>query len=314
MRIIFFGTPHFAAKILDYLIDQSANIVAVVTKPDKPIKRSREPQPSPVKVLAREKLSSIPLFQPLKASHEEFAQQLKAFEADIFVVAAYSEIFKENLLKMPLGDCINVHASLLPKYRGAAPIQRAIMEGETETGVTIMSMVARLDAGGMLKQVKTPIPFEMTAGELTDKLAEIGGKALWEVILAYQNNAVHPLQQNDAEATYAAKLKDEDGLLIWSHDALSLHNQVRGVTPNPGAWIWVFHKGVKKRVRIGKALYQKKEHQALPGTILPSTQSELIIACGKDALLLKELQMEGKKMLPISDFLRGISKKELSFP
>ncbi len=312
LRIVFFGTPSFAATILDFLISKNANIVAVVTKPDKPYKRSSALKAPPVKELILQKAPEIPLFQPLKAGSEDFATTLKSFDADFFCVAAYSEIFKDNLLQMPRIACLNVHASILPKYRGAAPIARAIMAGEKESGVTIISMARQLDAGGMLKISKTPISDEMTAGELMEKLAELGSLALWEVICAYARGEVQLLEQNSLEANYASKLTDEDGLIHWENEALSLHNQIRGVTPNPGAWVYLLHKGVKKRVRIGRAKIEKGV-QGDPGSILSSSGDSLIIACGKEGLSLLEVQLEGKKMMPIADFLRGISKKDLTF-
>src|SRR6185503_7071500 len=177
-RAIFFGTPLFAATVLEYLATKPIDIVAVVTNPDKPVKRSKQPLPSPVKMKAEE--LQIPVYQPERASSDKFVEVLRGLQADLFLVVAYSEIFKENFLAVPPLGCINVHASLLPKYRGAAPIQRAIWEGELESGVSIMKIAQKMDTGGVYKKVAVPISEVMTAGELSERLAERGGEALWE--------------------------------------------------------------------------------------------------------------------------------------
>ncbi len=210
LRIVYFGTPQFSATVLDFLLKQKVQIVACVTKPDKPQKRSKAPVPSPVKVVAES--HHIPLLQPLKASDPEFAEkELRPLNADLFIVVAYSEILKENLLAMPRLGCINVHASLLPKYRGAAPIQRCIMAGDKESGVTIMAMQIKLDAGGMLKVAKTKIDDEMTAGELSTILSHIGSEALWEVIQKVENGQILPEPQDSSKVTQAPKLTSDEG-------------------------------------------------------------------------------------------------------
>src|ERR1700733_11440692 len=180
LRIVVFGTPQFAKTILEYLLDKDVEIAAVVTRPDKPRGRSNQPAPSPVKVLALSK--QLPLFQPAKASDPEFSAFLKTLRADFFVVAAYAEILKQDILEIPRLGCINVHGSILPKLRGAAPVQRAIMAGETESGVTIMKMALQMDAGDILDVRKTSIPLEMNAGELMAALANLGKVALWEIL------------------------------------------------------------------------------------------------------------------------------------
>lgn len=312
LKIVFFGTPKLAATILDYLISHHANIVAVVTKPDKPIKRSNKPVPSPVKDLILQKNLSIPILQPEKASAPEFVNLLKNFHADLFIVAAYSEIFKNNLLELPKYGCINVHPSLLPKYRGAAPIPRAIMNGDKETGVAIMKMAAKLDAGAILKSVKTPIDEEINTQELSERLANLGAEALWEVIQAFEKGEVYAIEQNDQQSSYAAKLTPEDGYINWDNAAAKIHCQIRGVTPKPGAWCWITHKGIKKRFLIKKACLVKVQ-RAFPGSILDSSPNTLLVACRSDALSLLEVQMEGKKTMSIDEFLRGIAKKDLLF-
>jgi methionyl-tRNA formyltransferase len=308
LRIIFFGTPKFSATVLNFLVEKKANILAVVTKPDRPKGRSGKPQPPPVKEVAQ--LHRIPVYQPLKASDPEFASILNDLKPDFFVVVAYSEIFKENLLKLPKLACLNVHASLLPKYRGAAPIQRAIMNGERETGVTIMSMARELDTGNMLAIAKTEIKEDMTTGELSQILSEIGAIALWDVIQQYEKGDVVSIPQNDAEATYAKKITPEDARVRWDLSAKMIHDQIRAVTPNPGAWCWIEYKGERKRLLIKRARCHDFP-SGEPSKLL--LKPGLFIGCGKGSLELIEVQLEGKKTLPISEFLRGISKDALHF-
>lgn len=308
MKIVYFGTPLFSATILRYLLERQETVIAVVTKPDKPKGRSGEPQPSAVKTLAQS--CGLPVYQPLKASHPEFADFLKSLGADVFLVVAYSEIFKENLLQMPPLGCINVHASILPKYRGAAPIQRCVMAGEKESGVTIMSMAKELDAGDVLAITKTPIPEDMTAGELSDTLSHLGAKALWEVLQGLKKGKVTKLAQNSSEATFAPKLTIQDGEIHWENPSDTVYNRIRGVTPKPGAWCWVEIKGEKKRLLIKKAR-REPSFSAPPGMLVDGPG--LLIACQVGAISLLELQVEGKKALAVADFLRGISKAQLNF-
>ena len=246
LRIVYFGTPQFSATVLEFLLKQKVQIVACVTKPDKPQKRSKTPIPSPVKVVAES--HRLPLLQPLKASDPEFAEkELRPLNADLFIVVAYSEILKENLLAMPRLGCINVHASLLPKYRGAAPIQRCIMAGDKESGVTIMAMQIKLDAGGMLKVAKTKIDDEMTAGDLSTILSHIGAEALWEVIQKVEKGQIQPEPQDSSKVTQAPKLTSDEGAIDWTQPAETVHNHIRGVTPKPGGWCWIYCRGKKKR-------------------------------------------------------------------
>lgn len=291
MRIVFFGTPRFARIILEFLLTQKCEIVAVVTRPDKPSGRSLKSIYSPVKSLAIQR--DIPLYQPSKASDPSFADQLKSFNADFFVVAAYAEILKENILNLPKIACVNIHGSLLPKYRGAAPVQRSIIAGEKESGITIMKMAAQLDAGGILATRKTSIPIDMNSAELMDLLADLSKAALWETLEGLEKGIVHPIPQDESQVSYAKKLSPQEAQIDWTHNAESIHNQVRGFNPNPGAWCWVEIKKEKKRLLIKKTIPDNK--QGLPGEILPSHKSELIVGCGQGSLRLLEIQLEGKK-------------------
>lgn len=306
-RVVFFGTPRFAATILSYLLEQGVNIVACVTKPDKPQGRSSTLVSPPVKKIALE--HNLPLFQPLKASTPEFAEEMRRFQPDLFVVVAYSEIFREILLTLPPLGCINVHASLLPKYRGAAPIQRAVMAGERETGVTIMRMVKELDAGEMYAVGKMAIGPEMTSGEVFEELAKVGGVELLKVVKRFEEGEVAGVAQDHSQATFAPKVTPQEGEIDWNRSAQELHNHIRGVTPKPGAWCWVEVKGERKRLAVKKACISNLNGR--PGVILDGPG--LIIACREGALSLLEVQLEGKKSLSTSEFLRGISKNNLSF-
>jgi len=310
MRVVFFGTPKFAADILKYLLEKNVEIIAVITRPDKPKGRSKTASPSPVKELADG--HSIPVYQPQKTSDPEFIPVLKALQADLFIVAAFAEILKTNVLELPRIGCINVHGSILPAYRGAAPIQRAVMAGEKESGVTIMKMALELDAGDILSIAKTPITEDMTSGELTDKLAELGSEALWEVVQKLEKGEIPSIAQDSTKATYAKKLKHEDGEISWSRPFEEVYNHIRGVTPKPGAWVWVEVKGEKKRLVIRKA---RKEFniQGKPGEIVSKSPYELVIACQNGGIRLLEIQLEGKKAMPSDAFLRGISLDKLKF-
>jgi methionyl-tRNA formyltransferase len=310
LRIVFFGTPHFASTILHYLVDQGAEVGAVVTRPDKPRGRSSTPAYSPVKEFALS--HNLPLYQPNKASEPSFAEFLKTVESDFFIVAAFAEILKENILEIPRFGCLNVHGSILPKYRGAAPVQRAIMAGETETGVTIMKMALEMDTGDILAIRKTEISSEMTAGELMNLLADLGKVALWDVMQKMVQGKITPIKQDPSLASYAKKIKPEDSLIDWSLPAETVHNKIRGVTPNPGAWCWVEIKGEKKRLLVKKTLPYPTA--ALPAGEIDRTHSfELVVGCGQGSLKLLEVQLEGKKTLPSDTFLRGIPLDNISF-
>ena len=309
MKIVFFGTPEFAAKVLDALLRHQFNIAAVVTKPDRPKGRSGVPVPGPVKSLAL--LNRIPLYQPEIVSAPEFSPILQAYDADVFVVVAFGEIIKQHLLDMPKSGCINVHASLLPKYRGAAPIQRCIIDGEKESGVTIMHMVKKMDAGDMIETVTVPIGPEMTFGELEDELCAKGTDLLIKVLRDFQEGRINRVPQDHSKATLAPKIELEDCQILWTADAQSIHNLVRGVNPHPVAWCLVEARGQAKRLKVLKTKVMAGI-SGTPGSIL-SAGKELIVACGKDALKLVEIQLEGKKPMPAEEFLRGFTIDNLKF-
>lgn len=310
MNIVFFGTPKISADVLTFLLEHGIQVSAIVTKPDKAHGRTATPQPSPVKVVGVSR--GIPVHQPEKASAIEFAEILRSYQADLFVVVAYGEIIKQHLLDMPRLGCINVHVSLLPKYRGAAPIERAIIEGEKETGVTIMYMVKKLDAGDIISTSKVPIDENITAGELTEKLGQVGSKTLLDVIHCLEKGIVNRISQEESQATYASKIELEDCEVNWSLPAEKIHNLIRGVNPEPGAWCYVEVKGQKKRLKLIRSK-MVKELSGLPGSILQFGKEGIVIACGNQAVGLLELQLEGKKVMPAEQFVRGMQKEAIHF-
>lgn len=312
MKIVFFGTPDFAANVLKYLLDHHLDIVAVVTKPDRPKGRSGQPIPTPVKQVVEAHNQPIPLFQPEIVSTPDFANQLAQFQADLFVVVAYGEILKQFLLDLPPKGCINLHASLLPKYRGAAPIQRCIIEGEKESGVTIMHMVKKMDAGDMIAKVVIPIGDNMTAGELEAELCQKGSVLLLNVINSIAQQTASRTPQNHDLATLAPKIELEECELDWNKSAQELHNLARGATPEPGAWCYVWHKGEKKRLKI-QATRLIANKTGTPGEIIGYGKEGLIIASGEQALEILQLQLEGKKSMTSTQFMQGIPKEQLKF-
>lgn len=311
MKVVFFGTPQFSADVLSYLLEHHVEIVAVVTRTDKPKGRTGHPVPTAVKKLVLEKAPSIPIFQPEKVSSPEFTDVLPAFDADLFVVVAYGEIVKQHILDMPKMGCINLHTSLLPKYRGAAPIQRCIINGESETGVSIMYMVKKMDAGDIIESVKVPIGPNDMFGNVEKKLCEKGAELLLRVIQDFEKNGVTAEPQEESLVTFAPKIELEDCEIDWSLPAQKIHNLVRGVNPYPGAWCYVEVKGSKKRLKI-KASRVDEDNKGAPGEILSCDSHGMIVGCGENALRITELQLEGKKPMSPDDLLRGTTFSMIS--
>lgn len=309
MRIVFFGTPAFAADLLHFLVKQGEEIVAVVTKPDKPQGRSKHPVPSAVKEAAL--ALNLPLHQPVRCSHIDFAPTLAAYEADLFLVVAYGEIIKDHLLNMPPLGCINVHASLLPAYRGAAPMQRALMAGEPYSGVTIMDMVREMDAGDMLDTARVEIPLDMDCSALELALRAASKAPLLSILKRLKHKEPITRQKQDSsQVTFAAKVEREDCCVNWNLPALTLHNLIRGANPEPGAWASIYFNeaAVKKELKIWKSWPHDEvppELEKEPGKWIRTNQGTLLIACGDGALELLEVQPEGKKRMRVQDWLRG---------
>jgi methionyl-tRNA formyltransferase len=304
MKIVFFGTSSFAARVLARLIENNYKVSAVVTRPDRLKGRHLHPSPPPVKETLQQIRPDIPVFQPEKASALEFASTLKQFQADLFVVVAYGEIIKQNLLEMPKLGCINIHASLLPKFRGAAPIQRCLMNGEKETGITIIEMSPQMDAGDILAIESIPIPAEMTFGELEPKLCDLSVKLLFEVIRQYEEKKVVKRPQDHSLVTFAPKMTPEEELIDWNKPAEVLHNQIRALSPHPSAWCPIQIGPDKKRLKIKRA--QIIQGSGTPGSILVFGKEGWAVACGTGALRLIEVQLEGKKAMSAEECIRGI--------
>ena len=311
MKIVYFGTPHFAANVLDHLIKNGIEVVAIVTKPDKPRGRSHTPVCCSVKDLAKKFYPTIPLYQPLKASSAGFVEQLRLLEADLFVVVAYGEILRQNVLELPKKGCINLHASLLPKYRGAAPIQWALLEGAKETGISVIEMGLRMDAGDLLFQEKINLSEETNCAELEEALCFIGKKALVSVLKDFDFFCSQKTAQIEKEATYVQKIHPEMAKIDWRVSASTIHNQVRAFSPRPGAWTFIHLNGALKRFKILKS--EIVEQKGTPGTSLSFSKKKWVVACGDQALSLLRVQLEGKKPLSIEAFLLGATRR-FDFP
>lgn len=299
LRIIFMGTPDFAAATLKALIDGPDEVVAVVTQPDRAKGRGKKLTPPPTKILAE--AAGIPVLQPTKIKTEDFRNGLLSYQPDLMVVTAYGRILPKALLELPPLGCINVHGSLLPKYRGAAPIQWAVINGEAETGVTIIQMDAGMDTGDMLLRVKIAISLDETAGSLFDKLADLGSATLLTAIQGLQEGTIIPIPQDHSLATVAPMLKKDDGLIDWHKDAQEIERLIRGLDPWPSAFC--FLNG--KRLRLFKPEVLHQDSNQPPGTVLQADKRGVLVACGRNTLLTKEIQPAGKKRMAVESFLCG---------
>lgn len=297
LRTVFMGTPDFALDTLHGLIDIGLDLIGVYTQPDRPKGRGKKLAAPPIKELALQQ--SIPVFQPARLRAPEAVAELQALAPDLIVVVAYGQILPQTVLDIPRFGCINVHASLLPKYRGAAPINKAVVDGETETGVTTMQMDVGLDTGDMLIKKMLAIGPDETAGELHDRLARVGREAMDETIVRLLDGSLVAEKQDEALTCYAPMMKKEDGLVDWSRAASEIHNQVRGLAPWPGAYTFLDGATLK----IGGTVLSAGAGE--PGTVLSADSSGVVIACGEGAVRITELQLPGKKRLAAADFLRG---------
>lgn len=307
-RIVFMGTAQFSRQILACLLESDHEILAVVSQPDKAQGRSRSKlQKTAVKSFLEEKGSEIPLFQPEKASSKEFIEQIKAMAPDFLVVAAYGQILKQELLDTAKIAPVNVHTSLLPKYRGAAPISQAILNGDTETGVSIMKMVLAMDAGPIYKQKSCPIAPNMNAQELEEELARLSGPVLLEVLESLVNKKIEPQEQDESRVSLAPKISAQTAEIAWENAAQVIHNQVRAMAPEPSAWCWVKIRGEEKRLKIHATELPKVEEpvDATPKTILSWGKQGLIVATGKGALKLTQIQPPGKATMDSKSFCNG---------
>ena len=320
MKIIFMGTPDFARSALEKIIEAGHEVVLVVTQPDKPKGRSGELQISEVKACALE--HNIPVFQPVKIKDSANVLHLSSFEADIYVVAAFGQILSQEILNLPRFGCVNIHASLLPEYRGAAPIQQAIIDGKKTTGVTIMQMAAGMDTGDILLQREIRISDDDTGGSLFDKLSKLGADLIVEALPKIEKGELKPVPQDDELATKCGKLSKDMGRIDFGDDAEVIRDLVRGLNPWPSAYayldgrmlkIWnakvlnsvdfaaLTHSFSPEDAAKAKELIGKRAY----GSVLAVTKDSFVVLCGEDYLKITELQLEGKKRMDVKSFLLG---------
>ena len=309
LRIIFMGTPDLARDILATLVDDPRfPVVAVVAQPDRPKGRDLQLQPPPVKIEALAR--GLPVLQPEKARDPAFLDQLRVLAPDLIVVAAYGQILPQALLDIPRHGCLNVHTSILPRWRGAAPIQWAIAEGDAETGVTLMRMEAGLDTGPVVSTARTPISDTDTGQTLHDRLAGLGGKLLVGTLPAYLAGGIVPQPQPAEGVTYARKVTKDDGRLDWTRSARTLSARLRAFTPWPGAFCHIPAVPKAKLLKVHAA--QAVAGSGAPGTLLAADKAGLVVACGEGALRLTEVQPEGGRRMTAEQFLAGHKIDRLS--
>lgn len=299
MRVLFIGTGDIGLPSLEWLLGSSEHeVVGVVTQPDKPVGRKQVLMPSQIKVRAQ--AANVQVLQPKKIRHA--VADLQSFEADVAVVVAYGQILSRAVLEVPKFGCLNIHASLLPRHRGAAPIQAAIRDGDSETGVTLMFMDEGLDTGDILLMKRLPIGCGDTGGSLHDKLAQIAPTALAEALALLATGNAPRVRQDEAKATHVRKLTRQDGRIEWDRSALELDRLIRAYTPWPGT-ACVFH-GMQMKVHRAEPIAEASTHP-VPGTVVGAGTEGILVSCGSGLLRLLEVQMEGGRRLAVADFLRG---------
>lgn len=305
MKLVYMGTPDFAVPALVSLVEAGHEVAAVVTQPDKPKGRGKAVQMTPVKEKA---LSyGIPVYQPIRVKKdEEFFNILKEIQPDAIVVAAFGQILPKEILDLPRYGCVNIHASLLPKYRGAAPIQWAVIDGEKESGITTMMMDVGLDTGDMLDQLIIPLAEDETGGSLFDKLSEAGGSLILETLKKLENGTAVRTPQPETGATYAGMLDKSLGNIDWTRSATELERLIRGLNPWPSAYT---HYG-SKIMKLWAAGVLPENFEGKPGEIVKVLKDCFLVKTGEGTLAVKELQLEGKKRMDAGAFLRGFSLKE----
>ena len=301
LRVVFFGTPDFAVPTLQALCQSRHAVVGVVTQPDRARGRGQKSQPSRVKEVADR--HALPLLQPKRLRDEAFLNRLRAWRADLGVVAAYGKILTDAVLQIPRLGLINVHASLLPKYRGAAPIHRAVMAGESETGVTIMRVVKALDAGPMISKVSRPIGEHETSAEVERDVAELGAQALVEAVDALAEGRASETPQDESQATYAPKIEKADGIIDWSRSARDIHNQIRGLHPWPHAYSEL--EGERTILLRSEVEQEDGDGEIVPGTVVEAKGDRLLVGTGRGVLGLLTLQREGRRPVSAREFLAG---------
>lgn len=303
MRVVFMGTPDFSVGTLRELVKAGHEVVGVVSQPDKPKGRGKSLMPTPVKEAALE--LGLPVYQPKKVREPEFIEILRKLEPEVIVVVAFGQIIPQEILDLPPYGCINVHASLLPKYRGAAPIQWAVIDGEPQSGVTIMKMDAGLDTGDMITKVVVPIAKEETGGSLFDKLSAAGARLLVDTLPSLTNGtAVYEKQPEESPTPYAAMIQKQMGNIDWNRPAVEIERLVRGLNPWPSAYTKL--KGKTLKIWKAQVIEESENDAALaPGTVIQADTHGLYVKTGQDILNITELQLEGKKRMDTPAFLRG---------
>ena len=301
IRIVYMGTPDFAVEPLEAIIKAGYEVAAVVTQPDKQKGRGKEVKMTPVKVCALR--HGIPVFQPVKIKEPEAVAELEKYQADLFVVAAFGQLLSEEILNMPEYGCINIHASLLPAYRGAAPIQWAVLNGEKESGVTIMQMDKGLDTGDMLLKRSVELSPKETGDSLHDKLMRLGAELIVEALPKLEKGELVPEKQKDELSSYAKKLTKAMGQIDWSKDAVSLERWIRGLNSWPSAY--TFFGGKTLKIWEAQVTEENGAQKAEPGQVVSVSRESFTVACGQGALQILSLQLEGKKRVLTREFLLG---------
>lgn len=299
MKIVFMGTPEFAVPCLQKIIDEGHEVLAVVTQPDKPKGRGKKLAMPPVKELALK--YNIDVYQPVKAREESFVEKLKEINPELIVVVAFGQILPKSILDIPKFGCVNVHASLLPKYRGAAPLNWVIINGEEKTGVTTMYMDVGLDTGDMILKSEIPLDDEITAGELHDKMMVQGAEVLKDTIDLISKGEAPREKQNDEETCYSPIMDKSLGNIDWSKSATDIHNLIRGVNPWPSAYTTYD----KQTMKIWKTKVLDKSSEKTPGTIINVDKNGIEVSTGDKALQISEIQMSGKKRMIVSEYIKG---------
>ncbi len=299
MRVVFAGTPDFSAPILQAVLDSAHDVVGVYCQPDRPAGRGRKLKPGPVKALAQ--AHALPVFQPASLKDPAAQQQLAALEPDLMVVVAYGLLLPQAVLDIPAQGCVNLHASLLPRWRGAAPIQRAILAGDTETGVCLMQMEAGLDSGPVLAEVRTPITADETGGSLHDRLSRLAAELLTAHLDDLAAGRLQPRPQDESRVTYAHKLDKHEAAIDWLQDAARLERQVRAFNPWPVAQAQ--YQG--QALRIWRAVAREDSTQAAPGSVVAAGKQGIDVSCGRGVLRLLEIQLPGGKRLDAAAFLNA---------
>ena len=301
MRIVFMGTPDYAVPSLEMLVNEGYNIAAVVTQPDKPKGRGKKMTAPPAKEYAIKQ--GLEVLQPDRVKTPEFIEQIRALEPDLLITAAYGKILSKDLLEVPKYGCINVHGSLLPAYRGAAPINWVIINGETKTGITTMFTDVGIDTGDMLLKKELEITPEMTVGELHDKMALLGAEVLKETLLQLKKGTLKRIPQEDTQSSYAPMMTKELGLIDWNKRAIEIHNLIRGTDPWPGAYTFLL--GDRMRVWKSVVVKDRAEGSRKNGEILKVSDEGILVKCSDENLLITEVQFDSSKRMSVRDYVRG---------